>query len=53
MDLHRVALAIRGFSLPMTWIWYVIGALVCIVVGLVIHQVITQKQPPYSEGEGE
>jgi hypothetical protein len=36
----------------MTWLWLMIGALVCIVAGLLVHEVLHAKKPPY-HGEGE
>jgi hypothetical protein len=36
----------------MTWIWLMVLVCVCIVIGLLVHEVLTGKKPPYS-GEGE
>lgn len=39
----------------MTWIWWLIIACVCIMIGLLVHEVLHDKKPPYdpSKGNGE
>lgn len=36
----------------MTFLWWLILACVCIVVGVLVHEVVRGKKPPYT-GEGE